>query len=139
MEVPESRKDKIVHVKLKFWGISILAPDNFDSTESSKTDSSCVHLSLGFQDPLKMERTYEKLKQDGQATMPLKEQFWGDKFGMLTDKFGIKWMFNCQKKKVHSRIKIEVNISTWYKIHQKFFSVFPYLLANSEINLKHAG
>jgi len=33
-----------------------------DSTESSKTDSSCVHLSLGFEDPLKMERTYEKLK-----------------------------------------------------------------------------
>ena len=45
-----------------------------------------------------MERTYEKLKQDGQATMPLKEQFWGDKFGMLTDKFGIKWMFYCPKK-----------------------------------------
>lgn len=98
MEVPESRKDKIVHVELKFWGVSILASDNMDSTESSKTDSSCVHLSLGFEDPLKMELTYEKLKQDGQATMPLKEQFWGDKFGMLTDKFGIKWMFNCPKK-----------------------------------------
>jgi PhnB protein len=30
--------------------------------------------------------------------MSLKEQFWGEKFGMLTDKFGIKWMLNCQKK-----------------------------------------
>ena len=65
MEVPESRKDKIVHVELKFWGGSILASDNMDSTESSKkTDSSCVHLSLDFEDPLKMELTYEKLKQD---------------------------------------------------------------------------
>ena len=36
-------------------------------------------------------------------------------------------------------MKIQENISTWHKIHQKFFSVFPYLLANSEINLKHAG
>ena len=44
-----------------------------DSTESSKTDSSCVHLSLGFEYPLKMELTYEKLKLDGQPTMPLKE------------------------------------------------------------------
>jgi len=58
MEVPESRKDKIVHVELKFWGVSILSSDNIDSTESSKTDSSCVHLSLGFEVPLKMERTY---------------------------------------------------------------------------------
>ena len=55
MEVPESRKDKIVHVELKFWRGSILASDNKDSTESSKTDSSFVHLSLGFEDPLKME------------------------------------------------------------------------------------
>ena len=55
--------------------------------------------SLGFEDPLKMERTCEKLKQDEQATMmPLKEQLWGDKFGMLTDRFGIKWMFICPKK-----------------------------------------
>ena len=45
-----------------------------------------------------MERTYENLKQDGQPTMPLKKQFWDYKFGMLTDKFGIKWMFYCPKK-----------------------------------------
>ena len=31
--------------------------------------------------------------------MPLQEQFWGATFGMLTDKFGIHWMFNCEKKK----------------------------------------
>ena len=90
MEVSESRKDKIVHVELKFWGGSILASDNKDITESSKTDSWCIHLSLGLEDPLKMERAFEKLKQDGQATMPLKKQFWGDQFGMLTDKFWYK-------------------------------------------------
>jgi len=35
MEVQESRKDKKVHVELKFWGGSILASDNKDNTESS--------------------------------------------------------------------------------------------------------
>ena len=44
-----------------------------------------------------MELTYENLKQDGQATMRLKGQFSGERFGMLTDKFDIKWMFNCPK------------------------------------------
>ena len=38
-----------------------------------------------------------KTQKDGQATMPLKGQFCGEKFGMLTDKFDIKWMFNCPK------------------------------------------
>ena len=87
-----------MHVELKFWGVSILASNNLDSTESSKTDRSCVHLSLGFEDPLKIKRTYEKFKQDGQPTIPLKKQFWGDKYGMLTDNFGIKWMFYSPKK-----------------------------------------
>ena len=59
MEVPESRKDKIVPVELKFWRDSILASDNMECKESSKTDRSCVHLILGFEHPLKMEQTYE--------------------------------------------------------------------------------
>ena len=98
MEVPETQKNKIVHVELKFWGGSILASDQMDSAESSNTANSSIQLSLGFEDPLKMEKTFNCLKQDGQVTMELKEQFWGEKFGMLTDKFGIKWMFNCPKK-----------------------------------------
>jgi PhnB protein len=44
-----------------------------------------------------MEKTFNCLKQAGLVTMELKEQFWGEKFCMLTDKFGIKWMFNCPK------------------------------------------
>ena len=28
-----------------------------------------------------------------------KDQFWGARFGMLTDKFGINWMFNCELPK----------------------------------------
>jgi PhnB protein len=26
--------------------------------------------------------------------MPLQDQFWGARFGMLKDKFGVPWMFN---------------------------------------------
>ncbi|MGH9888109.1 MAG: VOC family protein [bacterium] len=33
------------------------------------------------------------------VTMPLADQFWGAKFGMLIDKFGLPWMFNCELPK----------------------------------------
>ena len=29
--------------------------------------------------------------------MPLAETFWALRFGMLTDRFEISWMMNCQK------------------------------------------
>ena len=80
IEVLESRKDKIVLEELIFWGGSIFPSDNIDSIESSKTDSLSVNLNLGSEDPLKMELNYEKLKQYGQAMMPLKEKFWSEKF-----------------------------------------------------------
>ena len=42
------------------------------------------------------ERLYKALCEGGVATMPLKKQFWGATFGMLTDKFGVPWMINCE-------------------------------------------
>jgi PhnB protein len=30
--------------------------------------------------------------------MALEEQFWGDYFGDVVDKFGVQWMVNCHSK-----------------------------------------
>lgn len=30
--------------------------------------------------------------------MPLQDMFWGDYFGRLVDRFGIRWMLNCANK-----------------------------------------
>ena len=37
---------------------------------------------------------FEKLSEGGTITMPLEKQMWGDSFGMLIDKFGVRWMVN---------------------------------------------
>ena len=28
--------------------------------------------------------------------MPLEKTYWAEAFGMVTDKFGVKWMVNCE-------------------------------------------
>ena len=35
---------------------------------------------------------FTKLSAGGTVMMPFEKTFWAEKFGMLTDKFGIKWM-----------------------------------------------
>ncbi len=45
-----------------------------------------------------LEKVFSKISPGGKVAMPLQDQFWGARFGMLTDKFGIHWMFNCEKK-----------------------------------------
>lgn len=65
--------------------------------ESGK--SGLVHLSINFTDSAKLENTFMALSKNGQVTMPLQDTFWGATFGMLTDRFGINWMFNYDKPK----------------------------------------
>jgi PhnB protein len=38
------------------------------------------------------DAVFAKLSAGGTVTMPLEKTFWSPKFGMCTDKFGIKWM-----------------------------------------------
>jgi PhnB protein len=56
-------------------------------------------MSLNFEDPQLMEKTFKNLSEGGKVTMQLQDTFWGAKFGMLTDKFGFNWMFNHDYKK----------------------------------------
>lgn len=39
-------------------------------------------------------RLFNGLAAGGKVTMPLADTFWGDYFGMWTDKFGINWMMS---------------------------------------------
>ncbi|MNR48554.1 hypothetical protein D3C85_1678020 [compost metagenome] len=43
-------------------------------------------------------KLFNALKEGGNVEMDLQQMFWGDYFGSLTDKFGVKWMFNCSEK-----------------------------------------
>ena len=40
------------------------------------------------------DRLFKGLSPGGKVTMPMNKTFWGDYFGMFTDKFGINWMIS---------------------------------------------
>ena len=44
------------------------------------------------------ERLFAELGKGGEIEMPLEDAFWGDYFGTLTDRFGVKWMFSCSEE-----------------------------------------
>jgi PhnB protein len=43
------------------------------------------------------QRIFNTLAEGGSIQMPFQETFWAKGFGMLTDRFGIPWMVNCEK------------------------------------------
>jgi PhnB protein len=96
LETSEELKDKIMHARLKFGDSLIMFSDMM-----GEKDADCgnmISLSIECDNIDQLEKAFSKMSGGGKVTMPLQDQFWGARFGMLTDKFGIHWMFNCEKK-----------------------------------------
>jgi len=92
MAQDESMKDKVLHAVFEAGDLKFMVSDCPPGVSVTSGDQ--VSLSLNFGDLNSIERTFEALSEGGQVTMPLQDTFWGARFGMAKDKFGVHWMFN---------------------------------------------
>jgi PhnB protein len=97
MDTPEHLKNKIMHARMQIGDTLLYLSDTFEESKINKGNN--VALSLEVDEPAKVDSLFEKLSLGGQATMPPNDAFWGSRFSMLTDKFGVNWMVNCELKK----------------------------------------
>ncbi len=95
-DTPDENSDKIMHAIFLFNDNEIMVSDSMQDKQA--TDSN-IHLSVDVPDEDQLQPVFDKLSEGGNITMPLQNTFWGARFGMFTDKFGVKWMFNHDKKK----------------------------------------
>jgi PhnB protein len=82
-------KSKVMHARMVAGDSSIMGADAQQPAQGNN-----VHLSLNFDSVEKGEKIFAALSEGATVTMPLQDTFWGARFGMLTDKFGINWMVN---------------------------------------------
>jgi PhnB protein len=87
------KADGIMHATLKIGGTNVMFCDDFHSPNFSTGGN--ISLAIGLNDVDKAKEYFANLSEGGTVTMPLDKTFWAEAFGMLTDKFGINWMVNC--------------------------------------------
>ena len=58
-----------------------------------------MYMSLSGDDAAELTGYFEKLAVGGTVEQPLMAAPWGDTFGMLRDKYGVKWMVNIAPKR----------------------------------------
>ena len=92
MPVTEESKDRIMHALFEVDKLQFMISDCQAGKEVSSGDQ--VHLSLNFESLELINKTFAGLSDGAKITMELGDTFWGARFGMLTDKFGVNWMFN---------------------------------------------
>ena len=94
---PAGAEDKIMHAAITKGTTNLMASDWAAPTPFTKGNSFSLCLNCDSREEI--ERLFNSIGEKGQVTMPLADTFWGAHFGMLTDQFGVNWMFNYQLPK----------------------------------------
>ena len=98
-QMPEAEQKKIMHIALEAPnGVRLMGSDFIDFTGQPFTAGNNFSLSLHPDSDELADKLFNNLSVDGAVIVPMAKAPWGDYFGMLTDKFGIKWMINHQNK-----------------------------------------
>jgi PhnB protein len=94
--MPASQHEKIVNARLRNGKLEISASDWLRPAQTPiRGNTVCLYLSGGTLEELKTR--FKRLSEGAEVTDPLKEQFFGT-YGALNDKFGVRWMFQIDKK-----------------------------------------
>lgn len=85
--------DAIMHATIKVGEAHIMMAD--DMRPEAAPSGGNISLAIGLNDVETAKTLFNNLSDGGKVAMPLEKTFWAEAFGMLTDKFGINWMVNC--------------------------------------------
>ena len=86
---PEYR-DKVMHASLVAGDLKFMASDGNPGSPPDGEDD--IALSVATSNAAEGERVFNALCEGGKVEQPLADAFWGGKFGMVTDRFGVQWM-----------------------------------------------
>jgi PhnB protein len=97
MPSADADKGRIMHATIQAGSLTLMASDC--PTDKPAEAGTNISLSMNFTDSALMDKTFAAMAEGGKITMELQDTFWGARFGMLKDQFGVNWMFNHDKPK----------------------------------------
>ncbi|SEM48730.1 PhnB protein [Pseudomonas sp. ok272] len=92
--VPEHCRGLIMHTRLVVGDQAIMGSDT--TPDRPVNAMSACSISLNVDTVAEAERVFTALADGGSIQMPLEATFWAARFGMLTDRYGVAWMVNCE-------------------------------------------
>ena len=91
--MPADALEKIMHVSLPVSKETmIMGSDTGGEWAKDFKQGNNFSISINAASKQEADKLFNGLSAGGKITMPMNNTFWGDYFGMFTDKFGINWM-----------------------------------------------
>ena len=94
-ELTPEQKNLVMHVGLALPdGQMIMGSDTLPGMGPERVEGTNFSMSVHPDSRQEADRIFNALADGGTITMPISDQFWGDYFGSLRDRFGVNWMVN---------------------------------------------
>ncbi len=88
-QIAPEMKEKVMHCAFRVGSTQLMATDG----DCNNTPAfSGITLALNAGSIEEAEKMFAALGKGGTVTMPMSETFFAHRFGVLSDKFGVKWM-----------------------------------------------
>jgi len=87
--MPPGSGEKVMHAEVRIGGSAVLMSDG-RCAGPAKFEG--FALSLTVRAASEAERYFHALAEGGQVQMPMAKTFFSERFGMVTDRFGVLWM-----------------------------------------------
>lgn len=98
-KMPEADKSLIMHVSLPIGTSTLMGSDCGSNLAPSFKQGNNFSVSVTAGSKAEADSIFGLLAAGGQVIVPIGDMFWGDYFGMLTDKYGIGWMVSFTQQK----------------------------------------
>lgn len=82
----------VMHAEFEAFGMMLMLSDGILAQERSGNN---IALAIVMTDLDEQARVFDKLSHGGHIMMPLADAPWGARFGKVEDKFGVRWILNC--------------------------------------------
>lgn len=94
-QMTPEQANRIMHVSLPISKETMLmGSDTGGEWSSGLVVGNNITISITVDSKEQADKIYEGLSAGGRATMPMNQTFWGEYYGMCTDKFDINWMIS---------------------------------------------
>lgn len=92
--VPDDRKGWVMHARMRIGDGHLMASDNIQADTPAMAGSSIM---VSLPTAAAAKPIFERLAEGGSIGMAFAPTFWSAGFGVVTDRFGVKWMIGTEE------------------------------------------
>jgi PhnB protein len=93
--IPKGAENKIMHIALPVGTDNVLmGTDAIESMGFKVMQGNNYYVQLQLDSKAEADKIFKGLSEGGSIETAMADQAWGDYYGSLTDKYGVRWMLN---------------------------------------------